>query len=128
MSSKKKGFGSPGGGRGVPGMGGGMSGGMGGLMSQVQKLQEEMAKAQEALGQEELTVSAGGGAVTIVITGHREFKSITIKPEVIDPDDVEMLQDLLLAAVNDAVEKAKALEDERMGALTGGMGLPPGLF
>ena len=127
MSSKKKGFGPPAGGRGVPGMGG-MSGGMGGLMSQVQKLQEEMAKAQEALGQEELTVSAGGGAVTIVITGHREFKSITIKPEVIDPDDVEMLQDLLLAAVNDAVEKAKALEEERMGALTGGMGLPPGLF
>lgn len=127
MSNKKKGYGPPAGGRGVPGMGG-MSGGMGGLMSQVQKLQEEMGKAQEALGQEELTVSAGGGAVTVVITGHREFKSITIKPEVIDPDDVEMLQDLLLAAVNDAVEKAKALEDERMGALTGGMGLPPGLF
>lgn len=127
MSSKKKGFSPPAGGRGVPGMGG-MSGGMGGLMSQVQKLQDEMAKAQEALGQEELTVSAGGGAVTIVITGHREFKSITIKPEVIDPHDVEMLQDLLLAAVNDAVEKAKALEEERMGALTGGMGLPPGLF
>lgn len=125
--SKKKGYGSPAGGRPVPGMGG-MSGGMGGLMSQVQKLQDEMAKAQEALGQEELTVSAGGGAVTIVITGHREFKSITIKPEVIDPADVEMLQDLLLAAVNDAVEKAKSLEDERMGALTGGMGLPPGLF
>ena len=125
--SKKKGFGSPAGGRALPGMGG-MSGGMGGLMSQVQKLQDEMAKAQDALGDEELTVSAGGGAVTIVISGHREFKSITIKPEVIDPDDVEMLQDLLLAAVNDAVEKAKALEDERMGALTGGMGLPPGLF
>jgi nucleoid-associated protein EbfC len=123
--SKKRGFNSPAGGRGMPGMGGG---GMGNLMSQVQKLQEEMGKAQEALGQEELTVSAGGGAVTIVITGHREFKSITIKPEVIDPDDVEMLQDLLLAAVNDAVEKAKALEEERMGALTGGMGLPPGLL
>jgi DNA-binding YbaB/EbfC family protein len=120
----KKGFNSPGG-RGMPGMGGGN---MGGLMAQVQKLQEEMGKAQEALGQEELTVSAGGGAVTIVITGHREFKSITIKPEVVDPQDVEMLQDLLLAAVNDAVEKAKALEEERMGALTGGMGLPPGLF
>jgi DNA-binding YbaB/EbfC family protein len=123
--SKKRGFNSPSGGRGMPGMAGG---GMGNLMSQVQKLQEEMGKAQEALGQEELTVSAGGGAVTVVITGHREFKSITIKPEVIDPNDVEMLQDLLLAAVNDAVEKAKALEEERMGALTGGMGLPPGLF
>ena len=81
--SKKRGFNPPAGGRGVPGMGGGN---MGGLMAQVQKLQEEMGKAQEALGQEELTVSAGGGAVTIVITGHREFKSITIKPEVIDPE------------------------------------------
>lgn len=123
--SKKRGFNPPAGGRGVPGMGGGN---MGGLMAQVQKLQEEMGKTQEALGQEELTVSAGGGAVTIVISGHREFKSITIKPEVIDPNDVEMLQDLLLAAVNDAVEAAKNLEEERMGALTGGMGLPPGLF
>jgi nucleoid-associated protein EbfC len=124
--SKKRGFNPPAGGRGMPGMGGG--GNMGGLMAQVQKLQEEMGKTQEALGQEELTVSAGGGAVTIVITGHREFKSITIKPEVIDPNDVEMLQDLLLAAVNDAVEAAKNLEEERMGSLTGGMGLPPGLF
>lgn len=126
--SKKRGFNPPAGGRGVPGMGGMGGGNMGGLMAQVQKLQEEMGKTQEALGQEELTVSAGGGAVTIVITGHREFKSITIKPEVIDPNDVEMLQDLLLAAVNDAVEAAKSLEEERMGALTGGMGLPPGLF
>jgi DNA-binding YbaB/EbfC family protein len=109
----------------MPGMGGGN---MGGLMAQVQKLQEEMGKAQEALGHEELTVTAGGGAVTVVITGHREFRSITIKPEAVDPNDVEMLQDLLLAAVNDAVEKAKALEEERMGSLTGGMGLPPGLF
>ena len=122
--SKKKGFGgTPAGGRGM-----GMPGGMGGLMSQVQKLQEEMGKAQEALGQEDLTVTAGGGAITIVITGHREFKSITLKPEVVDPDDVEMLQDLLLAAVNDALEQVKKLEDDRMGALTGGMGLPPGLF
>ena len=126
--SKKRGFNPPAGGRGAPGMGGMGGGNMGGLMAQVQKLQEEMGKTQEALGQEELTVSAGGGAVTIVITGHREFKSITIKPEVIDPNDVEMLQDLLLAAVNDAVEAAKSLEEERMGALTGGMGLPPGLF
>ena len=126
--SKKRGFNPPAGGRGMPGMGGMGGGNMGGLMAQVQKLQEEMGKTQEALGQEELTVSAGGGAVTIVITGHREFKSITIKPEVIDPNDVEMLQDLLLAAVNDAVEAAKNLEEERMGALTGGMGLPPGLF
>ena len=124
--SKKKSFGggAPMGGRGM-GMPGG---GMGGLMSQVQKLQGEMAKAQEALGQEALTVTAGGGAITIVITGHKEFKSITLKPEVVDPDDIEMLQDLLVAAVNDALAQVNKLEEDRMGALTGGMGLPPGLF
>ena len=124
--SKKKSFGggAPMGGRsmGMPG------GGMGGLMSQVQKLQGEMAKAQEALGQEELTITAGGGAITIVITGHKEFKSITLKPEVVDPDDIEMLQDLLVAAVNDALAQVNKLEEDRMGSLTGGMGLPPGLF
>lgn len=121
--SKKRGFTPPG--RGIPGMGGG---GMGNIMAQVQKLQEEMARTQEALGQEELTVTAGGGAVTIVVTGHREFKSITLKPEAVDPDDIEMLQDLLVAAVNDALQQVKNLEEERMGALTGGIGLPPGLF
>ncbi len=124
MSKHNRGFGSPAG-RGMPGQ---MGGQMGGLMAQVQKLQEEMAKTQEALGQEELTVSAGGGAITIVITGHQEFKSISIKPEVVDPQDVEMLQDLLLAAVNDALAQVKKMEEERMGSLTGGMGLPPGLF
>lgn len=124
--SKKRNIGVPGGrGMGMPGMGGG---GMGNLMAQVQKLQEEMARTQEELGNEELTVTAGGGAVTIVITGHNEFRSITLKPEVVDPDDVEMLQDLLLAAVNDALQQVKKLEEERMGALTGGLGLPPGLF
>lgn len=125
--SKKRGFG--GGGRG--GFGGGFGGGMpnmGSLMSQVQKLQEEMEKTQAALAAEEITVSAGGGAVTIVVTGAREFKSVTIKPEVVDPGDVEMLQDLLLAAFNDALAQVKQLEEERMGSLTGGMGLPPGLF
>ncbi len=119
--SKKRSYNPP------PGRVPGMSGGMGGLMSQVQKLQEEMAKAQEALGQEEITVSAGGGAITIVITGHREFRSITIKPEVVNPEDIELLQDMILAAVTEALQKSKDLAEERMGALTGGMGLPPGL-
>lgn len=120
--SKKQGFG--GGGR---GFGGGMPN-MGSLMSQVQKLQAEMEKAQAALASEEITVTAGGGAISLVVTGAREFKSITIKPEVVDPEDVEMLQDLLLAAVNDALVQVKQLEEARMGSLTGGMGLPPGLF
>jgi DNA-binding YbaB/EbfC family protein len=87
-----------------------------------------MEKTQAALAAEEITVSAGGGAVTLVITGAREFKSLTIKPEVVDPDDVEMLQDLLLAAMNDALAQVKKLEEERLGGLTGGLGLPPGLF
>ncbi|MBE2237058.1 MAG: YbaB/EbfC family nucleoid-associated protein [Caldilineaceae bacterium] len=124
MSSKKRSGGGGGAGR---GFGGGMPN-MGSLMSQVQKLQEEMEKTQANLATEEITVSAGGGAVTIVVTGAREFKQVTIKPEVIDPDDVEMLQDLLLAAFNDALQQVKQLEEERMGGLTGGMGLPPGLF
>jgi len=122
--SKKRGM-SGGGSRG--GFGGGMPN-MGNIMSQVQKLQEEMEKTQAALATEEITVSAGGGAVTVVITGAREFKSVVIKPEVIDPEDVEMLQDLLLAAFNDALVQVKQLEEERMGNVTGGMGLPPGLF
>jgi DNA-binding YbaB/EbfC family protein len=105
----------------------GMGGGMGNLMSQVQKLQADMAAAQAALESEEITVTAGGGAITVVASGDQKIKAITIKPEVVDPDDVEMLQDLVLAAVNDALEKARALQEERMGGLTGGLGLPPGL-
>ena len=115
---------------GKPARGGGL--GMGGnnpnqLMSQMQKLQDEMAKTQAALEEEEVTASVGGGVVTVVATGGQEIRAITIKPEAIDPDDVEMLQDMLLSAVNEALQKGKALAEERMGALTGGMGLPPGL-
>ena len=110
------------------GMGGAMGGGgMGNLMSQMQKLQADMAAAQAALETEEITVTAGGGAITVVATGDQKIKAITIKREVVDPDDVEMLQDLVLAAVNDALGQAHALQDERMGGLTGGLNLPPGL-
>jgi DNA-binding YbaB/EbfC family protein len=114
---------------GLPGMGGGMGmpGGMGNLMSQMQKLQDEMAKTQSALADEEVTATAGGGMVTVVATGAQEIRSITIKPEAVDPEDVELLQDMVLAAVNDALQKSKEMADERMGALTGGLGLPPGL-
>lgn len=97
------------------------------LMSQMQKLQEEMEKTQAALEEEEVTATVGGGVVTVVATGGQEIRSITIKPEAVDPDDMEMLQDMILSAVNEALQKAKALAEERMGALTGGMGLPPGL-
>lgn len=110
--------------RGAPGLGGG---GMGNLMSQMQKLQEEMEKTQAALEDEEVSVSAGGGVITVVATGQQRIKSIAIEPEVVDPEDVEMLQDLVLAAVNDALQKAQELQEERMGGLTSGLGLPPGL-
>ena len=109
---------------GLPGAGGG---GMGNLMGQMQKLQEEMAKTQADLETEEITVTVGGGMVTVVATGDRKIKNVTIKREVVDPDDVEMLQDLVLAAVNDALSKIEELTEERMGGLTGGLNLPPGL-
>jgi DNA-binding YbaB/EbfC family protein len=109
---------------GMPGMGGG---GMSNLMNQMQKLQEEMAKTQAQLETEEITVTVGGGMVTIVATGDKKIKSITIKREVVDPDDIEMLQDLVLTAVNDVLGKIEELTEERMGNLTGGLGLPPGL-
>lgn len=116
-SSRSSGFG-----------GGGMaSGGMGNLMSQVNKLQEEMEKTQAALAEEELTVTAGGGMVTVIISGAKELRSIKIKPEAVDPDDVEMLEDLVMAAVTEAMKAADDLSEERMGGLTGGLGLPPGL-
>jgi DNA-binding YbaB/EbfC family protein len=94
------------------------------MMRQVQKLQEEMVKAQEALGEETITVTVGGEAVTVVMTGQQEIQSISIAPEVVDPDDVEMLEDLVTAAVNEALERSQELAAERLGALTGGLRIP----
>lgn len=120
------------GGGGAPKRGGG--GGMGRgnndpnqMMAQMQKIQEEMEKTQAALDEEEVTASVGGGMVTVVATANQEIRSIVIDPEAIDPDDADMLQDLVVAAVNEALQKGKALTEERMGALTGGLNLPPGL-
>ena len=114
------------GGRGfrMPGGGGGGGGTGGGMMQQIQKLQEEMAKTQEELGQETVSVTVGGGAITVVITGQQHIESIQIDPEVIDPEDVEMLQDLVVAAVNEAVEKSREMAAERLGKLTGGLDIP----
>lgn len=95
----------------------------GGMAQQIQKLQEEMLKAQEALGEETVEVTVGGGAVKVVMTGHQRLQSITIDPQVVDPEDVEMLQDLILAAVNEGLDRAQALAAERLGALTGGLDL-----
>jgi DNA-binding YbaB/EbfC family protein len=97
------------------------------MMAQMQKLQEEMEKTQAALDNEEVTASVGGGMVTVVATANQEIRAITIKPEAVDPEDVDMLQDLVVAAVNEALQKGKALSEERMGSLTGGLNLPPGL-
>ncbi len=107
--------------------GGSPAGGNPAMMNKLIKLQEEMEKAQAALGDEQVTGTAGGGVVEVVADGHQAVLSITIKPEVVDPEDVEMLQDLVLAAVNDALQKSQAMAEERMGGLTGGLGLPPGL-
>jgi DNA-binding YbaB/EbfC family protein len=110
---------------------GGFPGGMGNMnnmIKQAQKMQRDMMKMQEELEQRQIEASAGGGAVTVVVTGKKELVSINIKPEVVDPDDVEMLQDLILAAVNEALRKAEEMVSSEMSKLTGGLGLPGGLF
>lgn len=103
---------------------------MGQLLKQAQKFQAKMAELQEELNQRTVEASAGGGMVTAVANGRQEILSITIDPEVVDPDDVEMLQDLVLAAVNDALNRARDMTNEEMGKLTKGMNIPglPGLM
>lgn len=91
------------------------------LMSQVQEMQQEMAAQQEALADETITVTAAGGVISVEITGHQRVKTITIDPEVVDPEDVEMLQDMLTAAVNAAIEQSQAMAAEKMEGLTGGL-------
>ena len=99
----------------------------GNMMARMQTMQQEMAEAQEALAHETVTVTTGGGAISIVMTGHQRVESITIDPEVLDPEDVEMLQDMLLSAVNAAIEQSQALSAERMEGITGGLDLGGGL-
>jgi DNA-binding YbaB/EbfC family protein len=109
------------------GYGGGGAGDMNSMLRQAQKMQENMAKLQEELEQQEYTVASGGGAVEVAITGKREIKSITIKPEAVDPEDIEMLQDLLTAAVNEAIRKVEETSSREMEKLTGGVSMP-GMF
>ncbi len=103
---------------------------MGQLMKQAQQIQTKMAKLQEDLGDRTVEASSGGGMVIVVANGRQEVLSIKIEQEVIDPDDAEMLQDLIMAAVNDALTKAKDMVNEEMGKLTKGMDIPgmPGLM
>ena len=103
---------------------------MGQIMKQAQKFQTKMAKLQEELSERTVEASAGGGMVTVIANGGQDVLSISIDPEVIDPDDVEMLQDLNMAAVNDALNKAKTMMNDEMGQLTKGMNIPgmPGMM
>jgi hypothetical protein len=103
-------------------------GNMNNMMRQAQALQKKLLEAQGELADAEVSGSAGGGMITVRVTGAGELRSITIDPEVVDPSDVEMLQDMVLAAVNEGLRAAKNLEQERLGGLAGGLGLPPGLL
>jgi hypothetical protein len=98
------------------------------MLQQAQALQRKLAKAQEEIAQLEVTGSAGGGTVSANVSGAGDLLSIQIDPEAVDPDDVEMLQDLVVAAVNDGLRRARELEQEKLGGLAGGLGLPPGLI
>ena len=93
------------------------------MRQQIMRLQEQMLQTQDALGDKTVTTTAGGGVVEVTMTGHQRVQSIAIDPEVVDPEDVEMLQDLVIAAVNEAIEQSQALAADQMGALTGGLGL-----
>ncbi len=92
------------------------------MLKQVQKMQEEMMAAQESLKDEVVEASAGGGMVTVQVTGDLNIKSIKIDPEAVDPDDVELLQDMVLAAVNEAVRSAQELASSKLGGIAGGLG------
>lgn len=105
----------------------GMPGNMNNMLKQVQKMQKQMEDLQEDLYKREVEASAGGGAVVVKVNGKKEILGVTIKPEVVDPDDIEMLQDLILAAANEAIRSADEMVNREMGKVTGGMNLP-GLF
>ncbi len=103
---------------------------MQGMMKQAQKMQDEMAKVTEQVEAMEFTATVGGGAVQITMTGKKEVKALNIKPEVVDPEDVEMLQDLLIAAYNEVMAQVETTSTELMSKVTGGFNVPgmPGMF
>jgi len=98
--------------------------GMGNMMKQAQKLQAKMLKLQDELADQTVEATAGGGMVKVTANGRQKITSITIEKEVVDPEDIEMLQDLILAAVNDALNKSQEMISQEMGKLTGGINLP----
>ena len=102
--------------------GGGMPGNMNNLMKQGQKMQRQMEEASKALEEEELTATAGGGAVEVTVSGKKEITKIKLSEEVVDPDDIEMLEDLIMAAVNEALRQMDEKAQSSMAKITGGMG------
>ncbi len=100
------------------------------MMKQVQKMQEQFMQQQAELEEEEITETAGGGAVSVTVNGKMEVTAVKIDPDVVDEDDVEMLEDLVMAAVNSALDKVREKSQDALGGLAGGMGMPniPGLF
>lgn len=103
---------------------------MNAMLQQAQKMQEEMAALQEELESREYEVSAGGGAVTVKINGQKQILSLDIQPEIVDPDDIETLSDILVAAVNEAIKRVEDTNNAEMSKVTGALGMPgmPGLF
>ncbi|WP_080799600.1 YbaB/EbfC family nucleoid-associated protein [Desulfamplus magnetovallimortis] len=99
-------------------------GNMGGMMKQAQKLQKKMLKMQEELASKTVEASAGGGMVKVVADGSQKIKSIVLEKEIVDPEDIDMLQDLILAATNDALNKSQEMVSSEMGKLTGGFNIP----
>lgn len=110
-------------GGGFPG-GMGMPGNMNNLMKQAQRMQRQMEESQKEMETKEFSATAGGGAVEVTVSGKRELTGITLKEEVVDPEDIEMLQDLIIAAVNEALRKVDEESQSNMSKFTGGMGLP----
>ena len=100
---------------------------MNSMIKQAQKMQEEMTKLQEELNNKEYTSSVGGGAVSITMTGSRVLKAVSIQPEVVDPEDVEMLEDLIVSGINEVLRNIEEESEKRMGAISGGLNLP-GMF
>lgn len=107
---------------GFPGMGGMGGMNMNNLMKQAQKMQKQMAEKQDELAEKTLEMTSGGGAVKVVISGKKEIKELKINPDVVDPEDVEMLEDLILTAMNEAIRQVEEMHNNEMGKLTGGMG------
>jgi DNA-binding YbaB/EbfC family protein len=97
------------------------------MLKQMQQMQQKMVKAQEELANESVTATSGGGAVTVEMNGHHEVLGVTLDPDAVSPDDVEMLQDMLVAAFNEALSKAQDMAQKKMSAVTGGLNIP-GLF